>query len=76
MVSVRNEDCVSCTHVSLWAQITDHAGGQPCRQGSGNPGGQQGAPPLPSTGKAASGEREVSRDGPIEETGTYWREFR
>lgn len=27
---------LSCTHVSSWAQITDHAGRQLCRQGPGS----------------------------------------
>lgn len=55
--SLQETRTLCCTHVGSWAQITDHAARQLCRQGSGSPGGQQGAPPLPSTGKAASGER-------------------
>lgn len=56
MVSARNEDSVlhSC---GLMGSNHRSCARQLCRQGSGSPGGQQGAPPLPSTGKAASGER-------------------
>lgn len=65
--SLQETRTLCCTHVGSWAQITDHAARQLCRQGSGSPGGQQGAPPLPSAGKAASGERK---------RGTQWSESR